>query len=320
LSFYIESHAVPKLLIVNADDLGISVPTNIAVGRGFRHGIVTSASLLANMPATAHAVERIVRPNPGLGVGVHLCLTSGRPVLPAGDVPLLVGRDGRFQHGFLGLLRLVRSRRRGDAGEALDEIARELAAQAARIDQLGVAVDHVDSHQHVHMIPEVYPVAASLARARGAALRWADERLGPRHVRPRAFMRYCLGGGIPKKLLLSWFARCIRRRDPEPAIAARYFGVLDAGRMTPAALGQIVRGLPEGASEIGLHPGLAAWLVDSLECSRADRRFLRRAERGAELAAVLDPALRAELVGEGIVLGRFRDVLPRGEARRTAPA
>ena len=308
---------MPKHLIVNADDLGISVPTNLAVGRAFRHGIVTSASLLANMPATAHAVERIVRPNPGLGMGIHLCLTSGRPVLPAAEVPLLVGRDGHFKRGFLGLLRLVRSRRRG---EALEQIERELAAQAGWIEALGVAVDHVDSHQHVHMIPELYPLAASLARSRGAALRWADERLAPRHFRPRALARYCLGGGIPKKLLLAWLAGSIRRRCPDPAIAARYFGILDAGRMTLAALGQLVRGLPEGASEIGLHPGLAAWLEDSLECSRADHRFLRRAERGEELAAVLDPALRAELVGEGIVLARFRDVLPLGDARRTAPA
>jgi len=312
-----EGRDVPKYLIVNADDLGISVPTNLAVGRAFRRGLVTSASLMANMPATTHAVERIVRPNPGLGVGIHLCLTSGRPVLPAPEVPLLVGPDGHFKHGFLGLLRLVHWRR---CGEALEQIERELAAQARRIDALGVTVDHVDSHQHVHMIPEVFSLATSLARARQAALRFADERLAPRHFRPRALAGYCSHGGIPKKLLLSWLARSIRRRYPDLTITARYFGILDAGRMTSAALRQIVRGLPEGVSEIGLHPGLAAWLEDSLECSRADRRFLRRAERAAELAAALDPALRADLVGEGIVPARFRDVLPSGAARRIAPA
>ena len=53
-----------KYLIVNADDLGISVPVNLAIRRASRSGIVTSASLLANMPAFRHAVEEVARPEP----------------------------------------------------------------------------------------------------------------------------------------------------------------------------------------------------------------------------------------------------------------
>ena len=129
-----------KHLILNADDLGISVPVNLAIGRAFRDGIVTSASLMTNMPALRHAVEEVIRPNPGLGIGVHFCVTSGPPVLPQtpgrgkGDCPLLPGTvplcppGGCFRRGFVGLSRLLHSTRRQ---AALDEIRAEWAAQIA---------------------------------------------------------------------------------------------------------------------------------------------------------------------------------------------
>jgi predicted glycoside hydrolase/deacetylase ChbG (UPF0249 family) len=296
---------VAKYLIVNADDLGISVPTNLAIGRAFRQGIVTSASLMANMPAAEHAVERIIRLNPGLGVGMHLCLTSGRPVMAPDYLPLLVDAEGCFRHGFLGLLRLLRSPQRP---EALDQISRELAAQAARIEKLGIEVDHVDSHQHVHMIPEVFSLVAPLAQARHAAIRIVDEPLGPVLGRPIRVMRSLTNAGLAKKLLLSRLAGTIRREHPElPGARIRFFGVLATGRMTAGAIRRIVRGLPEGVSEIALHPGSAISPEDPLACSAADRRFLSRPGRAAELAAVLDPAVRKELSRLGIALVRFHE-------------
>lgn len=295
-----------KFLIVNADDLGISVPTNLAIGRAFRQGIVTSASLMANMPAVEHAVERIIRLNPGLGVGVHFCLTSGRPVMAPEYLPLLVNAEGCFRHGFLGLLRLVRSSHRQ---EALDQIGREFAAQVARIEKLGVEVDHVDGHQHVHMIPEIFSLAAPLAESRHAAIRIADEPLGPVRDWPMRLVRSVTNAGIVKKLLLSRLARSIRREHSQmPVAGTGFFGVLETGRMTARTIQRIARGLPEGISEIALHPGSAIWPEDPLACSAEDRRFLSRPGRAAELAAVLDPAVRKQLQDLRIALVRFRDV------------
>jgi predicted glycoside hydrolase/deacetylase ChbG (UPF0249 family) len=305
---------VPKYLIVNADDLGISVSTNLAIGRGHRRGMVTSASLMANMPALGHAAERILRPNPELGVGVHLCLTSGRPLLAPGEVPLLVGRDGSFAHGFPGLIRLLWGRRRA---EALAQVEREWTAQAGRIDALGFPVDHVDSHQHVHMIPGLFALAVALARARQAVVRVADEPLGPLLRRPSHLVRALTGGGLLKKAILSCLAGTIRKQV-SPAETAHYFGVLDAGRMTIDVLRRIVRSLPEGISEVNLHPGSPAWLDEGLDCSPADRRFLRRPERIAELEATLDPGLLTDLLDAGIRLVRFRDVFDLCAWGRTA--
>ena len=307
---------MPKYLIVNADDLGISVSANLAIGRAHAEGLATSASLMANMPAAGHAVERVVRPHPRLGIGVHLCLTSGRPVLQPGEVPLLVGPDGSFRHGFLGLLRLVCGGRRG---EALAQIEQELAAQAERVEALGVAIDHVDGHQHVQMIPAIFPLALGLARQRRAVLRLADEPLNLPGRGPARLVRSLGDGGLLKWLVLSRMARTIRRRVPLSG-TVHYFGVLEAGRMTLGALRAVVRSLPEGVSEINVHPGSPASLDEVLEASPADRRFHRRPERAAELEALLAPALRAELDAAGVRLVRFSDVPDFHAAGQAAPA
>jgi predicted glycoside hydrolase/deacetylase ChbG (UPF0249 family) len=331
---------VARTLIVNADDLGICRSANLAIAHAAREGIVTSASLMANMDAVGQVCNLPANTIPSdaprrLGLGVHLCLSSGRPVLDSRDLPLLVDGDGFFHRGFIGLFRLVHSRR---ANEALQQIERECAAQTERLESLGFELDHVDSHQHVHMIPQIFRIAAALAAARGIAIRVADEPLflpdrepawtsqpacsavqkasdkPPRRPGEIHLLRRLAGGGLLKKTLLSCCARSIRRSGGLPEHTAHYFGVLDTGRMSLPVLRSILRTLPEGVSEINLHPGsgeLASAPGDQDHrgnpCSRADRRFLRRPERAAELAAVLDPSLPAELRSLGIELASFRD-------------
>src|SRR4029077_12516310 len=84
-----------KQLIVCADDFGRDIAINEAVEQAHRHGILTAASLMVGVPAVADAVAR-ARRLPSLGVGLHLVLADGAPVLPASEVPALVGGDGRF--------------------------------------------------------------------------------------------------------------------------------------------------------------------------------------------------------------------------------
>jgi len=322
---------VTKYLIVNADDLGISVPVNQAVRRASRSGIVTSASLLANMPAFRHAVEEVIRPDPRLGVGVHLCLTSGRPVLTPEKVPLLADpAGGRFRHGFLGIWRLVCSRRRE---EALRQIGQELAAQVERVESCGIRPDHLNGHQHVHTIPGVFDLVARLAQTRKIAVRMASEpfRLGQH---PTRLLECLVNGGVLKNLVLTCFAMVNRRNWPGVLTADHYFGILDTGRMTVRRLRGLLRALPEGVSEVTVHPGLPGDPVFPLDgedrtrgdrvqprklarldgagaltdCSGQDRRFLRRRQAAEELAALADPAIWGMLAGRGIRLVRFADI------------
>jgi chitin disaccharide deacetylase len=348
---------VTKHLIVNADDLGISIPVNLAIRRGFCDGIVTSASLLVNMPALGHAVEEVIRPSAGLGVGVHLCATSGPPVLPPERLPLLVEQKGDrppfperperrfaesapvplFRRGFVGLWRLLHSRRRE---EALGQIQEEWAAQIARAEALGLQIDHLDGHQHVHMIPALFYLVVELARTRSIAIRVAGEAFRLWQRGPLGVLACLANGGLVKNAVLRHFARRNRRKWPNILSTDHYFGALDTGRMTSARLRNILESLPDGVSEVTVHPSLPAPVSElapaatpgsevradhlpypasgeasgvrapdeMLSCNPQDQRFLLRRHAAEELAALVDPTVREIVAARGIKLTHFQDL------------
>jgi hypothetical protein len=87
-----------RQLIVNADDFGYSSGVNRGILEAHRQGIVTSTSVMVNQRAAPAGTKQALTDAPDLGLGLHLILTQGRPVLPPGQVPSLVGGDGRFFH------------------------------------------------------------------------------------------------------------------------------------------------------------------------------------------------------------------------------
>lgn len=144
LSFSIGEIGLAKYAIVNADDLGLSKRVNEYIMRAHVHGVVTSASLMANMPGFDDAVV-LTRLTPALGVGLHFNLTVGKPVSPAATVPSLAGAGGYF------------------TGKRLDwreeDIERELAHQYDKLVAKGLKPTHMDSHHHIHIeVPSVYSV------------------------------------------------------------------------------------------------------------------------------------------------------------------
>src|SRR5579859_7903685 len=145
----------PAILIVNADDFGLTEGTNRAVGEAFQHGIVTSASLLANGYAFDEAVE-MAKGLPGLGIGVHLTLTEGPAVAP--EVSELLGVDGLLP---LSNQPFVRAALRGRLPRKA--IRREFAAQVSKIVQAGITPTHVDGHKYVHLLPGIAVIAAEVA-------------------------------------------------------------------------------------------------------------------------------------------------------------
>src|SRR2546426_4582911 len=87
-----------KRLIVNADDFGWSEGVNRGIVEAYRNGIVTSATVLANGEAFDGAV-RLARQERRVGVGVHLNLSDGAPLLPRWEVPSLVHEQGQVSGG-----------------------------------------------------------------------------------------------------------------------------------------------------------------------------------------------------------------------------
>ncbi|MDR6226745.1 chitin disaccharide deacetylase [Desmospora profundinema] len=148
-------------VIVNADDFGYSKGVNLGILESFQQGVVTSTTMMVNMPAIEHAAA-LAKQHPDLDVGIHLVLTCGKPVHP--DVPSLVDERGMFH-------------RNGEWSRLATEedIEREWTAQIERFLSLGLKPTHLDSHHHVHGDQRVLPVATELAEKWDIPMRLAME-------------------------------------------------------------------------------------------------------------------------------------------------
>ena len=148
-----------RVLIVNADDFGLSKGQNYGIIEACRNGVVTSTTALVNGAAIDHAAQ-LSRSTPELAVGMHFVLTLGEPL---SAMPGLT-RDGR-------LGKWIWQQAEEDS-LPLEEIAHELACQYHRFVELfGHEPTHIDSHHHVHMFAQIYPIVAAFAREKGIALR-----------------------------------------------------------------------------------------------------------------------------------------------------
>ena len=293
-----------KQLIINGDDLGICEATNLAIAETFRHGVLTSASLMANGPAFEHAVREVVRPNPSLGVGLHLCLTSGLCVAPPERVSLLVDEQGRFRRGFLSLCLLAVRR----PARALSQIETEFDAQFRRVKVAGVTIDHVDSHRHVHMIPPIFRVLSRVARRHGCpAVRVSHEPFVAVGRLIRSGRAGSLMRNLPKKVVLSTFARWNRRYWAGLTMPNRAFGILDAGSMNRSSFERILACVQDGATEIIVHPGNPNPNV-AATVDRGDRVFLESPNRQAELQALADSSVAEAMKRNGVSLARYSDL------------
>jgi predicted glycoside hydrolase/deacetylase ChbG (UPF0249 family) len=131
-------------IILNCDDLGMSMSVNEAIFELMDQGRVTSATLMANAPAFDDAVRRIGK-YPDCSFGVHLNLTEFAPLSShAGLGPLL-----NEQGDFAGIALINRRDFRWTAALRAGVYA-EWSAQIERALAHGVAISHLDSHHHVH--------------------------------------------------------------------------------------------------------------------------------------------------------------------------
>ncbi|MDE3156281.1 MAG: ChbG/HpnK family deacetylase [Acidobacteriota bacterium] len=279
-----------RQLVINGDDFGLTPGINAGMIDAHRDGVLTSVSAMAGAPAIDEAL-RLARATPTLGVGCHLTLVDGTPVLPASQLPTLT-EDGRFRPTWSALLAA------GLTGRlSLSEVERELAAQIDRVRSGGVTPTHLDSHKHVHLWPPVFAIVARLAARFGIpVVRVPYERpaagLIARHAGEAAARRQA----VENLLMAPWAwraGRLLARHGLPPA--PRFTGRAITGLWSVAAVEQIVRHLPEGRSELMAHPGYPDAALDAV-------RTRLRAARADEIAVLRAPAIRAAVAREGIQL------------------
>ncbi len=279
----IERRAPPRL-IVNADDLGLCAEVNAGILRAHREGIVTAASLLATGRGFDNAVLRL-RGAPRLEVGVHLAFVAERAL--SGPKNTLCGPDGRLPPSAGAFARRWLSGR--IRGEDLETEAR---LQIERIRAAGLVPSHLDSHQHVHLLPGVFERIADLATRFGIeTVRLPAERIPPGGVPAARLPR--LPGLLALRLLC---ARARRRRRLPPPL--RFAGFLDGGHLTEERLLALLSGLEEGTTtELMCHPGLVPGLPEVAAWGYGHEE---------ELRALTSPRVRAFLARGGILLCGFR--------------
>jgi chitin disaccharide deacetylase len=159
-----------KRLIINADDFGLSPDINAAVIKAHKEGVVTSATVMANMAGAVEACK-MARQNRGLGVGVHLNVTMGKPLSKEKAVRCLLNENGEFAFapGQLAWMSLY-------SGKIRHAIQVEMACQIQWVLDRNIKVSHVDSHHHIHCCPMIYPTVCGLAKLFDVeAVRWVYE-------------------------------------------------------------------------------------------------------------------------------------------------
>ena len=280
-----------RRLIVNADDFGLHAAVNRGILAAHTEGIVSSTSLMAGGAAFDDAV-RIARHCPQLGVGVHLTLVGARPVLPVAEVSSLLDEAGDFYGSYpLFIKRFLRGKIR------LAEVKRELAAQIDRVRMAGIQPSHLDSHQHLHVLPGIGGLVLDLARRFSIrAIRIPAEPVAFIGATPATVGRLAGRGG------LTMLANLFRQHAAAAGIRTsdHFFGMLAGGQLTEPALLAILRRLPPGDSELMTHPGFA-------DESLADA-FRWDYQWDAERQALTAPAVRALLAERQIRLISFREL------------
>lgn len=268
-----------KRLIINADDFGLSHGITDGILLTHLQGLLTSTSLMVNQPATQHAVRRAPEA-PGLGIGIHLNLTEGKPVLPSAKVRTLVNSAGEF----VGPSEMGRRLLRWEGSPA--EIEAEFRAQIQQMKSLGLMPTHADSHHRIHMYPAAarafYKAVTSegIRRARAPRKRYwpTTSRLGGPHVGP-------LYRRIAAKSYLEFLQSVVFRGLHLPDAGVTFhpsYG--NAPDRLPEAWQSTFEYLPEGAYELWCHPGFM-----QAGFSETDSLSGRREQ---EITILLDPKLR----------------------------
>jgi hopanoid biosynthesis associated protein HpnK len=288
-----------RRLIINADDFGLTPGVNRGIIEAHGHGIVTSATLMANGAAFEDAV-RLAQSSPRLSVGCHVVLVDGVPLLPASQVSSLVtGQDAsgpRFRDGISGF-----------AWRALtgqlhpEQIEAEAAAQIRKLQSAGLAVSHVDTHKHTHLFPGVLRPLLQAARECGVrAVRNPFEHLRLASVlsRPKLWIR---GGAV---VALRSLSRAFRRAVQQEGMITPdgIVGLVVTGALDEQLFRSITQSMPEGTWEFVCHPGYNDQRLQGVQTRL-------RESRARELQLLTSSETRDWLARVGIEWISYRDLL-----------
>jgi predicted glycoside hydrolase/deacetylase ChbG (UPF0249 family) len=283
-----------RKLIINADEFGLTKGTNKAIIETFQFGTVTSTTMIVNMWAFDDAV-RLAKENPGLGIGIHLNLTDGRPLLPPETVFTLVSKDGFFTN------RRSLWKKVTFSNISLSHIEMELRSQLEKIKSAGINITHIDTHQAVDLHPKIFSIVLKLAAGLTIPLRITHQGLIFRVLDKKKLLLRCIS-----KIVCNRYIRLARLANIP---CTDYF--LKLIDFTPSPNGDLMEkwrfvlsNLQDAVFELMVHP---AYLDDNL-IRFMHNSLLIATKRQEELSLLLDQGIQNILRDCKIQLINFNEL------------
>lgn len=310
-----------RRLIVTADDYGMANFIDRGIRLALRDGLVNTVSAMVTFAHSMDALSQLRREQPQAPVGLHLCLTAGRPCAPPREIPTLLDEQGRFFPVEVFLARFPRM--------ALSEIFHELTAQVQAFKRSGFPLNHLSYHQNAMALhPVCFREVLRLAQSQPVPIRVPvgssrqdRRRFRSRGTRPKT-VAIALGASrhnlwatarlFPHVQVPMWRRRLRKLRASE-CRHPDYFIDHFYGDPSPGNLLDILRNLPPGSSELLTHPGMPPY--DDPLPHGLDPTFVE--PREAELATLLSPYIRDQVDQLGIELITFGDLAAKPPSKQS---
>ena len=284
-----------KIFIVNADDFGLTSAVNKGIIQAFQRGIVTSASLVPSGASFAQAIQ-FIKENPKIDVGIHLTLIGEKSLLNHCEIPTLVDEHGCFRENAFKFFSAYMKKQ-----ISMNEVERELCAQFEKINEQGVSISHIDSHQHIHMLPKILEITIRLAKKYGIRhIRYPKEKI--RFESIYSFRKY---PRLMQQIALNLFCHYSRQRI-RPYSIGGFHGFFHGGEMGKSVLMKTLTRQEDGICEIMVHPAVIK------EENGMGTYYKWNYKWQEEYEGLVDPDILYLVKKQGIKLAKFSDIEKSG--------
>ena len=280
-----------KKLIVNADDFGLDMEVNRGIELCHQKGIVTSTSIVPGGKCFEDGIE-ILKRNHLLGVGIHITFVLSKPVSEPEKIKSLLKKSGSFRDSWYDFfLAFIAGRIRKN------EIEIEIEAQIKKLVDIGITPSHLDSHQHLHLLPGIIDSVIKIAKKYG--IKWIRVPTEPGLLNIKA------DSSIIQRAKY-FFYMLLTLKSPHQVkssglcYADRCYGLIESGRMGEEALISCFKRLAKGVNEIFVHPGISK--------GRKEIAGIKNYSWDMELNALISERIIKFIKENGIVLTNYRSI------------
>lgn len=218
---------------------------NKGVIYGFRHGIISSASICINGSEAEEAIK-FAKENPDLDIGLHVTLTQEKPVKSPIEIKSLVNKEGKFYRSifeFLAKYTLGKIK--------IQDMKIEIGGQFEKIFNSGLRVTHVDSHQQIHILPGLLEIIIEMCK-----------KYKIHFIRcpysPIRFNRFLKINRIMQQIFLNFFCLLASKKIKTYNLKTcdLCFDFLYSGNLNEERIKEVIYSLKDGLFEIVCHPAI----------------------------------------------------------------